>query len=238
MPQARSRLSRAAQSRSTTTVQDPEVQSAFRVMQRQLDGITAQFKVLVGPGQRPTGPTAVEAIVRHAAIVIVFRPDAVEASTRAYRIWRADAGDSGTPTVPSALDAYMIGTVAPTWHRPRPTEDLSFTDVNFSDADLTAPESMFMYWVSTLDLRGRESPLVPIESGPVAVIVGGAGVGPTGPPGPMGYTGPLGPPGPDGADGADGPPGPQGPQGPPGSGGGAGGGLTHEQAMMRISMGF
>lgn len=151
-------------------IDDPDTARAVRNLQSQLDTLSGKVSRLIGPDQRPTGPTDVEAIVRHSAVVIVFRPDAVEVSTRCYIVWRAYAGTTAAPTTPSAADAYMIGTVVPTWKRPHPGDDLSFTDLNFTDPELTVPLARFMYWVSTLDTRDQESPLVPIAGGPATLV--------------------------------------------------------------------
>ena len=170
MPRLRSHLSNFMPQRSAARFDDPDMDAFARSVDERFEALSAKFASLVGPGQRPTGPRDVTAVVRHKTVILFFRPDTADVSVRAYRIWRAPAGDTGTPIVPTAINASQIGTIAPTWAGYSPFEVFSFIDADFTDAELTAPESMFMYWITTLNLRGEESPPVPIAGGPVAVV--------------------------------------------------------------------
>jgi hypothetical protein len=171
MPRRHSYLSTFSPTRANAEVLDPSTAAAVRALQEQIDGINAKIAGLAGPGIRPTGPSSVTATARHGINVVRFSADGSPISVRAYRVWRADAGTVAAPIVPSASVASQIGTVAPTWRTLDPNESFVFIDGDITDADAVPPEAMFMYWVSTLDIRERESPRIPASGGPIACVV-------------------------------------------------------------------
>jgi hypothetical protein len=161
MPRQHARLTNFASARSAVTIQDPDLAALLRQIQDTLDTINGQIAVLIGPGQRPTGPVNPRAIRRHGSIVIRFLPDLAAVSARAYRVWRAPAGTVSSPVTPTASEAIQVGTVAPLWDV-QPAGTYSFVDTDFTDTDLDPSDyALFEYWVSTLDNRGRESARIP-----------------------------------------------------------------------------